>query len=252
MRLTPDQDVALQIKFVINGENDSYKSATHPTIFHEIQESSLPLDEKSFSRLWQEGQTMVGAGTETTAWALSVATVHVLSKPNIRSKLLAELKTLFESTQGKPTFNQLEQLPYLGGVVAEGLRLSYGVTTHLQRISPDAVMRHKYWTIPAGSPVSMSSVLVHQNPDIFPSPHDFKPGRWIDNPGLKRYLVSFSRGSRQCLGMNLAYAEVYLGLAYVLWAFPEMKLVDTTVRDVEVMADYFMPKSSERKVQVLL
>lgn len=195
---------------------------------------------------------MIGAGTETTAWALSVSTVHVLSDPDIRVKMLAELRPLFESADGKPTFNQLEQLPYLSGVAAEGLRLSYGVTTHLQRVCPDAVMKYKDWTIPAGTPVSMSSVLVHQNPDIFPSPLEFNPERWIDNPGLKKYLVSFTKGSRQCLGMNLAYAELYLGLAYVMWTFPETKLVDTTVEDVELRADYFMPKSSGREIQVSL
>jgi len=93
---------------------------------------------------------------------------------------------------------------------------------------------------------------VHQDPDIFPSPLEFDPERWIENPGLKRYLVSFSKGSRQCLGMNLAYAEIYLGIAYVLWTFPGMKLFETGVGDVEVLADYFMPKSSGREIQVLL
>lgn len=246
------QDIASQIKAIIIGSNETYKSVSHATIFHEILNSSLPPEEKKLERLSQEGQTVIGAGTETTAWALSVTTFHILSNPSIRQKLLEELKPLFYSTDAKPTFNQLEQLPYLGGVISEGLRLSYGVTTHLQRVSPNTAMYFQNREIPPGTPVSMSSILLHQNPTIFPNPHAFDPDRWIENPGLKRYLVSFSKGSRQCLGMNLAYAELYLGLAYVVWRFQGMELVSTTRDDVEVVADYFMPLPRKREIGVVL
>jgi cytochrome P450 len=132
-------------------------------------------------------------------------------------------------------------------VISEGLRLSHGVTTHLQRVSPDAVSHFQNWEIPPGTPVSMSSILIHQNPTIFPSPRTFNPDRWVNNPGLKRYLVGFSKGSRQCLGMNLA-------IAYAMWRFAGMELVDTTLEDVEIAADYFMPlpKNREREITILL
>jgi hypothetical protein len=57
------------------------------------------------------------------------------------------------------------------------------------------------------TPVGMTSVHIHQNPDIFPEPMKFKPERWLEKrpqgaPPLDRYLVSFSKGSRQCAGMK--------------------------------------------------
>jgi len=238
-----------------NGTHNSDSSQhQHPTIFHTVLESSLPPEEKQLSRLWQEGQTVIGAGTETTAWALSVTTFHILSNPAIRRALLAELTPLFTSTTPGPSFAQLEQLPYLAAVIAEGLRLSHGVTTHLQRVCPDAALRFHAWRIPPGTPMSMSAILVHLNPSLFPAPRVFDPDRWIANPGLRRYLVSFSKGSRQCLGMNLAYAELYLAVAYTLWRFPRMRLVDTSLDDVETVADYFMPlpRNRGREVRVLL
>ena len=134
----------------MTGENNNYKSVPHPTIFHDILGSSLPPEEKKLDRLWQEGQTIIGAGTETTAWSLSVILYHVLANPAIHERLQAELKGVFEIEAGKPTCNQLEKLPYLSAVVSEGLRLSFGVTTHLQRVSPDLPMVFKDWTIPAG------------------------------------------------------------------------------------------------------
>ena len=98
----------------------------------------------------------------------------------------------------------------------------------------------------------MTSVLIHLNPSIFPKPREFIPERWLENPRLIRYLVSFTKGSRQCLGMNLAYAEVYLCLANLFHSFPDMTLFDTTIGDVEIQADNYMPKASGRNVKVKL
>jgi cytochrome P450 len=64
--------------------------------------------------------------------------------------------------------------------------------------------------------------------------------------------VSFSKGSRQCLGLNLAYAEIYLCVANLVNRFPKMQLVDTVVADVQIQADYYVPKASGRGVRVLL
>jgi cytochrome P450 len=61
----------------------------------------------------------------------------------------------------------------------------------------------------------MSTPLIHLNPQIFPDPLSFQPERFLEKPRLKRYLMSFSQGSRQCLGMQLAYAELYLVLSGV-------------------------------------
>lgn len=135
-----------QIQSIMDDTNQNYKTVSHPTIFHHILESDLSPQEKELSRLAQEGQTIVGAGTETTAWTMSVITYYVLSNPQIKERLLHELKGAMST--GKTTCNQLEQLPYFSAVISEGLRLSHGVSTHLQRVSPDQVLNFKGWEIP--------------------------------------------------------------------------------------------------------
>jgi len=53
--------------------------------------------------------------------------------------------------------------------------------------------------------MSMSSYLVHHDESIFPDSHSFKPERWSgvgDTDRLTKYMVSFTRGSRACLGMK--------------------------------------------------
>lgn len=56
------------------------------------------------------------------------------------------------------------------------------------------------------TPVGMSSFLMHNNPALFPNPRSFSPERWLQPHAaeLRKYIVSFSKGSRQCLGMKYA------------------------------------------------
>lgn len=90
------------------------------------------------------------------------------------------------------------------------------------------------------------------NPTIFPSPETFLPERWLSQPAsgkpnntngnpLKRYFVPFTRGPRQCLGMDLAYAEMYLTAAIILRRFPLTELYNTGKGDVDVAHDFFNP-----------
>ena len=50
----------------------------------------------------------------------------------------------------------------------------------------------------------MSTYFVHMDPEIFPEPAAFKPERWIEGKGqhLTKFITSFSKGSRNCLGMK--------------------------------------------------
>lgn len=97
----------------------------------------------------------------------------------------------------------------------------------------------------------MTALIQHMDTRIFPDPDTFNPDRWIENPSLLKYLVSFNRGSRQCLGMNLAWAELYLCVKGVFGNL-DMQLDDTTEADVRCTADFFTPKSSGRGVRVLI
>ncbi|EXJ81909.1 hypothetical protein A1O1_07976 [Capronia coronata CBS 617.96] len=249
-------DINTQIENIRSGLNSSHKTASHPTIFHEILYSSLPEVEKRTSRLADEGATVVSAGTVTTAWTLPVTVFHLLSNPDVLRKLKTELYDAIPVPTKSTPLPVLEQLPYLTGVIQEGLRLSYGICTRLERIAPDETLTFKdgdkVWTVPPGTPVSMTSVLIHQNPDIFPQPFEYRPERWVENPRLDKYLVAFSKGKMQCLGINLAYAELYVMLAKLFRIYGSqdvkfdgdvgrLELFETTLKDVQIAEDRFIP-----------
>ena len=99
------------------------------TIFHEILESDLPPEEKTFERLWQEAQVTIGAGADTTGNALTVIHFHLLDNPNTLRKLQAELQEALPNKYDPIELRVVEQLPYLvssaliqkGGSVANNL-----------------------------------------------------------------------------------------------------------------------------------
>jgi cytochrome P450 len=220
----------------------------------------LPPKEKSDERLAQDGQTVVIAGTLTTAWALCVAVFYLLMQPSALQKLKAELQTVLKGPSSSATLASLEKLPYLTGCVQECIRLSYGVSTRLARIAPDEALVFsdgaKDWVIPPGTPVSMTSALLHHEESIFPNSRKFEPERWIGHPHLDKYLVSFSKGTRQCIGINLAYAELYLALARIFRAYGSkdvwvegdvgyLELYETTEKDIVLTKDMFIPVGND-------
>lgn len=247
-----------QVQSILS-HNDATGVKSHPTVFHSLRDDDdLPLSEKSLPRLVMEAQGLVGAGTLTSAHMLSMTTYHVLMNPPILSRLMAELEEAIPDATAPCLLQNLEQLSYLSAVINEGLRISYGSIHRLQRVHPDNALTFRNWTIPAGTPVGMSSLHMHNDPAIFPEPRRFDPSRWMgpEKELRQRHLFNFGRGTRQCVGMNLAMAEIYMALATLFRKFgTKMQLYDTVrERDVDVKHDFFVtnPSLNSRGVRVIL
>lgn len=76
---------------------------------------------------------------------------------------------------------------------------------------------------------------MHFDPKIWGSDaKTFDPDRWLadDAKELDKYIVTFSKGARQCLGINLAYAEVTLTLARLAERFSFTRDKTMTERDL--------------------
>ena len=152
------------------------------------------------------------------------------------------------------SWTQLEQLPYLSGVIAEGNRLSFSVTARVCRIAPDEALQYKGFIIPPGTPVSTTTLAVHTDESIFPDPWAFKPERWLGPEGVERrkYQMAFNKGGRNCIGINLALAEMFLALAAVTRY--DMELFETDVSDVQFRHDFHVayPRLDSKGVRVMM
>ncbi|KXJ87359.1 benzoate 4-monooxygenase cytochrome P450 [Microdochium bolleyi] len=193
-----------------------------------VQSKALPDKQKEMFSLSGEGFNFLLAGTETTAAILTVITYQFLSQPAIYNRIM---DTLSDTTPATLKWSHLEQKPYFWALVQEALRVMPGVShrsariaryedLHYQSAVPEGTSGAGHlpqydYVIPRGTPIGMSSVVNHADPGLFPDPDEFRPERWLLEDGspnykLHKYLLAFSRGSRSCIGENLAYCEIYL------------------------------------------
>jgi cytochrome P450 len=84
-----------------------------PTIFHGVMRADLSESDKTDDRMIDESRVILGAGTDTTARALSVITYHLLSDQERLKKLKSELETALPDPNSLPSCSQVETLPYL-------------------------------------------------------------------------------------------------------------------------------------------
>jgi cytochrome P450 len=192
-----------------NGGKDADGSAT---MVQSILKSKLPPSEKEFDRIHNEVDAVTSAGIETVGQTLRLTCFHIYDNPQILQRLRDELTDVAEylgpnaaSAEGKPILSQLERLPYLSAVVKEGLRMSPGIATRMARIAPDREIRYGSYSIPPGTPVGMTVLLMHYDEKQYPDPQTFNPDRWLNAESSQqgeKIFAPFSRGTRMCVGMQ--------------------------------------------------
>ncbi|KAI0849536.1 trichodiene oxygenase [Daldinia vernicosa] len=229
--------------------DEENKKESKSIIVSALGNENIPPADREINRLLDEGEIFLLAGAETTARAISVGMFYLLNDKTGLKKLRDELSTLPFQPENEYPMSQLERLPYLAGVVQESLRLSSPVG-RLPRVSVDEPLQYHEYIIPRGTPVSQSAYFVHNDPEIYPNPDSFDPGRWIkaaeENFPLHKYLVNFTKGTRQCIGIPLVSAEIHITIARLVSTF-DMDLYKTTMESVEIHHDRFVayPKKSK-------
>lgn len=235
--------------------SDGTTTKTIPLFESILASKILSLKEKGANRVAQEGFVVLVAGGETTARVITTATFHILeNKDTVLRRLKEELSTVMVDPDMNVDMRVLEQLPWLTAVVKESLRITALVTSRLPLVSPQESLRYGDWEIPPGTPVSMTLRDVLLDPSIFVNPRDFLPERWLpDAPDLEQIsqaYVPFGRGSRMCVGLNFALAELYTVIACLFRRF-DLELHDTTrERDIDYARDCFIGEPSPESVGV--
>ena len=161
-----------------------------------------------------EVMTLLLAGHETTAQALTYTWYLLAEHPDVVARLKAEL----ESTLGgaAPTVADVPELTYTERVVKESMRLYPPVWGVLREpIEDDEVGGYR---LPAGATVGIYQWVVHRDPRFWDDPEVFDPGRWADGRAADRHPFAyfpFSAGPRRCLGDRFAMLEAQLVVATI-------------------------------------
>jgi cytochrome P450 family 138 len=148
--------------------------------------------------------TLIGAGHETTASALGWAFERLRRHPDVLAELVREVDA------GGSDFRR--------ATILELLRLRTVLDVAGRRVnSPNFDLGH--WRIPHGRTVLVRIADLHENPDIFPHPEQFDPGRFRGTKPPTSAWLAFGGGARRCIGAEFAIVEMDIVLRTVLQNF---------------------------------
>lgn len=154
-----------------------------------------------------EVMTLVQAGHETTANALTWAWVLLSGHPGAERKLHEEIDTVLGGR--RPAAADVQRLVFTNAVFMETLRL-YPPAWALSRSAVEDVELDGH-VIPRGAVVLVSPYLLHRRPDVYERPLEFYPERWlVDGRGDAPLFLPFGLGPRRCVGEGFAMMESVL------------------------------------------
>lgn len=155
--------------------------------------------------------TMLLAGHETTANALTWVFYLLDKHPQVRKKLVEEV-----SQCTKPLgYESLKELHYVKQVIEETLRL-YPPAWIILRESKHS-LQILGETFPDKSSFLISPYAIHRNPEVFKDPLEFKPERFSPGNAYESFqYFPFGGGPRGCIGSRFAMMEAMLILAVLV------------------------------------
>jgi cytochrome P450 len=188
-----------------------------------FMEANLSDSDKTIGALSQQGVAVWSGGWETVGTTVTLGTYEVLKNHKISDRLKSELKTAWPDIRQPPSMEALDASPYLTALIKESLRFT-PPPGRLSRYNPTEVEHYKNYSFPPGTVISTSLSMVSRDPSIWGSDAEaFRPERWIgkenEDGKLDQWLVSFSKGTRVCPGLELAWVELRLLFAHIFRKF---------------------------------
>lgn len=239
------REIERMIPRIIKDHDANGTPAYNNGLLYQMIDHDLSYREKGGQPAIEEFMEMLWGGRESIGHSLSSVSYQLLVRPECQEKLHQELKdSPFELTTA--TYAQLKTLPYLWAVCKEGIRMQYGCTFRIPRVSSEAV-QYKQFNLPAGTTISMSPSFFHDDEEIFPDAMTFKPERWLegDVEKLEKFWNPFGNGTRSCGGRPMAYEVIFRTIANVFSKYQlNWEGCDAEFCKKDGVLEVFPPKSS--------
>ncbi|KAI1763200.1 cytochrome P450 ClCP1 [Hypoxylon sp. FL1150] len=178
--------------------------------------------ELSFEQIVANSTTLILAGSETTATVLSGAVYLLTTHPDKLEVLTKEVRSRFHSDD-EITLTSVGNLSYMLACLNETLRRYPPVPTGLPRQVPKGGVYISGKFIPEGTIVAVWQYAINHDEHFWTDPYSFAPERFMGDPKFQTdqldAMQPFSVGPRNCIGRNLAYAEMRLILAKIIYNF---------------------------------
>lgn len=175
------------------------------------------------------------AGSDTTAISLRAIFYHLIRQPSTLAKLRAELaemeaRGVWERDDVLVRWADVRDLPYLGAVIMEALRVHPAAGLPLERVAPARGVSVCGTFLPGGTIVGCTAWTLHRDAAVFgPDVEAFRPERWIEaneerKAEMKNGLFAFGAGARTCIGKNISLLEMYKLVPAILRSFDVSRL----------------------------
>ncbi|KAM0816462.1 hypothetical protein AB5N19_02264 [Seiridium cardinale] len=176
-----------------------------------------------FEKLCQNASLFVIAGSETTATLLCGALYLLTTHPSALKRLEEEVRSRFQD-ESEITLSSVNGLDYMLACLDESLRCYPPVPITAPRVAPAGGAVIAGHAVPENTVVGVWHWATYHSPELFVEPDEFIPERFegkdpkFANDRLDA-VQPFIVGPRDCIGRNLAYAEMRLVLAKLIWNF---------------------------------
>ncbi|KAJ5092718.1 cytochrome P450 monooxygenase [Penicillium angulare] len=193
-----------------------------------LKKEELVKKNLTMENLQSNGNILIIGGSETTATLLSGVTYLLLSNPHVLERLTKEVRSTFKNEK-EITMTSVNQLTYMLACLNEALRVYPPVPTGLPRVVPSEGRTVLGRYVPPKTIVALHHWALYHNEKHFTDPDLYNPERFLGDPRYANddfdILQPFNVGPRNCLGRNLAYVEMRMILARVIFNF-DMKIAE--------------------------
>ncbi|OWM73693.1 hypothetical protein CDL15_Pgr026795 [Punica granatum] len=165
---------------------------------------------------------LFAGGGESAAATLDWTVAEMIKHPRILEKAQAEVRQVFDESQGEVREEGLEKLQYMKSVLKETLRLHTPAPLLLPRVAAERCEINGF-DIPKKARVIVNAWAIGRDPAYWKEPETFNPDRFLGNPieflGNSFEYIPFGAGRRICPGMNFGLATLEYQLAMLLYHF---------------------------------
>ncbi|KAL8714556.1 MAG: hypothetical protein Q9220_001504 [cf. Caloplaca sp. 1 TL-2023] len=179
--------------------------------------------------LFEESDLLVVAGSDTTSTTFAAMFFYMTRNPNVYRKLIGEVRTTFKKADDIRAGPSLNSCRYLRSFIDESLRMNPPVPGSIDREVLAGGINIDGHFVREGTDVGVSLYSLQHNQDVFPNAFVFDPERWIvDEKSAESTahvakhesaFAPFSAGPRSCPGKSLAYLEMSIVIAKVLFHY---------------------------------
>ena len=178
---------------------------------------------------------------------------YLSRNPEAYVKACAEVRRAFTSGDDIRNGPTLTSCVYLRACVEESLRMSPPVGGALWREVCQGDVNIDGEIVPQGYDVGIGIYAIQHNPIYYPEPFVYKPERWIVGDDTTKEAVdrarsafsAFSTGLVGCVGRNLAYLELMVTMARVVWALDFRGVIHDKAPEAKYLSRYKSHRESE-------